>query len=115
MNTDGQGQGCRNGVLERPENDTFEFINVVQFDELELQIEVKEGRSVERIEINSNNETIHAVSNVKAGRQKMAFTVENATTFDITVLNDEGTVIDTAQFYSRCSTQADGGNGTVSS
>ena len=114
MGTNGQGQGCRNGVAERPENGTFEFVNIVQFDELELQIEVREGQNVERIEISSNGETIHTVSNVQAGRQNIAFSVEKETTFDVTVLNEDGAVIDTARFYSRCATPVDD-NGTVPS
>ncbi|WP_158057474.1 hypothetical protein [Halorussus halophilus] len=114
MDTDGQGQGCRNGVEKRPENGTFEFVNIVQFDKVELHIEVQKD-SVESIEISSNGETIHTESNVKGGDQTITFAAGDATTFDVEVLNSEGSVIDSAQFYSRCSGGTTGDNGTASS
>ncbi|WP_254546145.1 hypothetical protein [Halomarina pelagica] len=103
MDTNGPSQGCRNGVTERPENGTFRFVNIVHFDELEVELKVEKGRNVERIVITSNGETIHTVPDVKAGRRTVTFAAEDATAFDIAVLNDDGMVIDTAQFYSRCS------------
>lgn len=113
MDTNGEGRGCRNGVTERPKNGTFKFINILHFDELELQIDVENGNNVERIEISSNGETIHTVSNVEDGRQKITFEVEDTTTFDITILNEEGSIIDSAQFYSRCSPQTASGTETT--
>ena len=114
METDGQGDGCRNGVEQRPENGTFKFVNILQFEEVELHIEVKD-ENVERIEISSAGETVHAVSSVKKGRQNITFTVDDATTFDVSVLDEDGSVIDSARFYSRCSSQTTGSSGATTS
>ncbi len=114
METGGQGNGCRSGVEQRPANGTFEFVNILQFEEVELHIEVK-SENVERIEISSDGETVHAVSSVTEGRQKITFAVDDATTFDITVLDGDGSVIDSARFYSRCSSQTTGSSGATTS
>ncbi|USZ68822.1 hypothetical protein NGM10_03580 [Halorussus salilacus] len=100
-------------MSERPENGTFEFVNILHFDELELRLEVKQS-DVARIAVSSDGETIRTVSNVKPGEQKITFRAGNATVFDITASDGDDSVIDTARFYSRCGTQTDGGDGTAS-
>lgn len=112
METNGQGRGCRNGVSERPENGTFEFVNILRFDEVELRLDV-EGSDVEQIAISSDGETIRTVSNVEPGEREITFPAEDATTFEVTVSDEGGSVIDTARFYSRCGTRTDD-DGTAS-
>lgn len=113
MDTDGQNRGCRNGVVKRPANGTFEFVNVLHFDELEVRLEVVRS-DVEQIAIGSNGETIRTVSNVTPGERRISFPAGTATTFDVTVSDGDGSVVDTARFYSRCGTRTEGGDGTAS-
>lgn len=109
MDTDGDGQGCRSGIIHRAKHGTFEFMNVVRFETVTVQLSVVDGVGVDELVVSSGDEILHTEQDVKPGKQELSFVPGEATRFDITA-KENGSVIDSARFYSTCSARSNDTN-----
>jgi hypothetical protein len=107
MSTDGDGGGCQSTVLERPQEGTFEFVTVVRFEKVTVQLSVNEER-IDEIRISAGGAVRHTKRIVATGSTELAFDPGSSTTFTVEAIED-GTVVDSGRFESVCSSESDGG------
>jgi hypothetical protein len=104
MTLENPNEGCISKPLKRPENGTIKSVTITRFEQVNAHIKVRKEKKVSELVVRplDSEEVLHRATDIDAGVVKLSFSGGEHTKFEVSVVGNNGSVIDILRFKSKC-------------